>query len=216
MQLTIGANRVRNTDGVINVRGKRQIQLEWGPYEAELLLTMDVYGDEGRHIARLRRNRWTFNDQDRFKFAAKPRGFCLFDTKKSQVVLEARVVDGESVVITDGAFYSSAGKQIDVNEEDWRGSPNPPTASSPTTKFTSLPFAADEIAAIRKAMMFYQETVKCPRCGCPLTRDRLPGAAQPETHLVSCDICRCNLVVRRGLSAPARSGTRPEGATKQE
>jgi hypothetical protein len=213
MQLTIGANRVRNTDGVINVRGKRQILLEWGPYEAELLLTMDVYGAEGRHIARLRRNHWTFNDQDRFKFAAKPRGFSLVDTKMSQVVLEARVAAGNAVVITDGSFYNSAGKQIEVNVEDWRGTAGPATVASTTTKLTSPPFAAGEIAAIRKAMTSFQETIMCPRCGGTLTKERMPDAAKPETFLVSCETCRCNLVVRRGSAAPARSGTRPAGAT---
>jgi hypothetical protein len=210
MQLTIGANRLRNTDGVINVRGKQQILLEWGPYESELLLTMDVYGVEGRHIARLRRNQWTFNDQDRFEFAAKPRGFSLVDTKMSQVVLEARVGAGDAVVITQGLFYDSAGKQIEVNVEDWCGTADPPTAASTTTKLTNPPFAAAEIAAIRKAMMSYQETVKCPRCGSALTRESVPGTAQSETHLVSCEICRCNLVVRRDKR---RSGTRPAGAT---
>ena len=202
MELTIGANRVRNTDGVINVRGKRQILLEWGPHEAELLLTMDVYGAEGRHIARLRRNQWTFNDRDRFNFTAEPGGFSLVDTKKDQVVLEGRVVGGDAVVITRGAFYSSAGKQIEVDIEDWRDTPVQPTAASPSGAFTSPPFDADEIAAIRKAMMSFQERIKCPRCGCPLTKERMPGAARPETHLFSCDICRRTLVFRRESNAP--------------
>ena len=109
MQLTIGSNRMRNTDGFISVRGRRQISLEWGPLDSQLLLTMDLYGAGGRHIARLRRNSWTFNENDRFNFSANARGFNLIDSKSSQVVLEARVVGQDSVVITAGVFYSSGG-----------------------------------------------------------------------------------------------------------
>ena len=65
MQLTIGSNRLRNTDGIVSVRGDEQIKFEWGPSYAELLLTMDLYNVSGYHIARLRRNQWTFNDRDR-------------------------------------------------------------------------------------------------------------------------------------------------------
>ena len=112
MQLTIGSNRLLNTDGIISVRGKPQISLEWGPFDAELLLTMELYGAGGKHIARLRRNEWTFNDHERFDFMAKARGFDLVDTKSSRVVLGARVVGADSVVITQGAFHCSAGHHM--------------------------------------------------------------------------------------------------------
>ena len=197
MQLTIGSNRMRNTDGIISVRGKRQIFLEWGPFESELLLTMDLYNAGGDHIARLRRNHWTFNDRGRFNFTAKTRGFNLVDTKSSKVVLEARVVGGNSVVITQGAFHSSAGHQIEITMEDWHGVTDSRTSTRPATQSTYPPFAVEEIAAIRNAVLSSQETVECPRCGCALTREHLPGATQLEASLVSCVMCRRNLVVRR-------------------
>ena len=118
MELTIGSNRVRNRDGIIGVRGKRQILLEWGAFESELLLTMDLYSVRGDHIARLWRNRWTFNDGDRFDFTANGKGFNLVDTKSSQVVLEARVVGGKSVVITQGVFHSAGGHEVQITMED--------------------------------------------------------------------------------------------------
>ena len=196
MQLTIGSNRLSNTDGIISVRGRRQILLEWGALRSELLLTMDLYGAGGGHIARLRRNEWTFNDNHRFDFAASARGFNLVDTKSSQVVLEARVVGQDSVVITQGAFFSSAGQQIEITMEDWSGVTDSGRSAEPAMQSTNPPFAADEITAIRKAVISSNGTAKCPRCGCPLTRQRMAGTAQVESVLVSCLICRCNIVVR--------------------
>jgi hypothetical protein len=199
MQLTIGSNRLRNTDGIISVRGKRQIFLEWGPFDSELLLTMDLYGAGGEHIARLRRNEWTFNDRERFDFVAKARGFNLVDTKSSQVVLEARVVGVDSVVITQGAFHCTAGHHVEITTEAWHRETESTTSTEPTTQSTNPPFATEEIAAIRKGVISSHETVECPRCGCPLTKDHIPGATQLDTHLMSCVTCRRNLVVRRHL-----------------
>jgi hypothetical protein len=196
MQLTIGANRLRSTDGVINVRGRRQIALEWGPLESELLLTMDLYGAGGGHIARLRRNQWTFNDNDRFDFAPETKGFTVVDTRSSQVVLEARVVGQDSVVITQGAFYSSAGHEIEITLEDWNGAADSHRSTEQHAQSTSPPFAADEIALIRKALESSRETAQCPKCGCPLTRERMTSSVQRSSLLVSCIICKRNLVVR--------------------
>jgi len=197
MHLSIGSNRLRNADGIISVRGDEQIKFEWGPSYAELLLTMDLYNVDGYHIARLRRNQWTFNDRERFLFACSTKGLNIVDTKSKQVVLEARVVGGDSVVVTQGAFHNSNGHPIEIAMEDWPDIANSQASEASAAHSTSLPFARDEIAAIRKAVKSSQEKIECPRCGCPLTRQRVPNATQRDTHLVSCIICRRNLVVSR-------------------
>jgi hypothetical protein len=195
MQLTIGSNRLGNTDGIISVRGKRQIALEWGQQNSELLLTMDLYSAGGRHIARLRRNQWTFNDNDRFDFAGSESGFNLVDTKSSQVVLGARVLGQDSVVITQGAFHSSAGHEIEITMEDWNGVTHSRTSTEPATQSTNPPYAPVDVASIRRSVASSSDTVPCPTCGCPLTRKRLASEAHRDSWLLSCTICKRNLVV---------------------
>ena len=114
MLLTIGTHRVPTTDGGIDVRGRRQIVLEWGVARRDLLLTMDLFSNDGRHIARLRRNEWTFNDKNRFDLASSVKGFTLTDTESNQVVLQAAVVGRDEVAITNGVFRSSAGEHIEI------------------------------------------------------------------------------------------------------
>jgi hypothetical protein len=197
MQLTIGCCRLLGTDGVISVRGDDQIAFEWGRFDYKLLLTMDLYDVSGCHIARLRRNQWTFNDRDRFEFAANTTGVSIVDTKSSQVVIEARVESRDAVVVTQGVFNSSAGRQIEITNEDWdRGVSDTQTATLPGASSTNPPFAKDEIERIRQAVLSSQETVECPRCGGPLTRTHLPGNTQTDTCLVACIMCGRNLVVR--------------------
>ena len=196
MELTIGSNRLRNTDGIICVRGSRQIFLEWGAFDSQLLLTMDLYGKGGGRLARLRRNHWTFNDNDRFDFRADARGINLVDTKSGHVVLEARVLGHDSVVITQGTFFSSAGHQIEITLEDWVGGLARGSSAEPATQPSDSRFSSEEVAAIRKAVVSSNATVACPRCGCPLTREHMTDTEQLDGLLVSCIICRRNLVVR--------------------
>lgn len=196
MQLTIGSNRLGNTDGIIRIRGRQQIALEWGPHGAELMLTMDLYAAGGQHVARLRRNHWTFNDYGRFAFAVNPRGFNLVDTKSSGVILEARVVGLDSVVITQGAFYSSTGQQVEITTEDWKGKTDSERSAEQAAQSSHLPFSRDEVTSIRKAVASSHDTVLCPLCGCPLTRQNIADAARPNSLLVSCIICRRNVVIR--------------------
>ena len=123
---------------------------------------MDLNSSDGRHIDRLRRNRWTFNDRERFNFAANARGVCLVDTKTNQMGLEARVADGDSVVVTQDAFHSSAGHQIEITTEDWEGAADSRASTESVIQPTNPPSAADEIAAIRKAVVSTQNTIECP------------------------------------------------------
>jgi len=196
MQLTIGSSRLRSTDGTISVRGDEQIVFEWGASESELLLTMDLYNVSGDHIARLRRNHWTFNDRDRFVLTANAGGISLVDSRSSEVVLEARVVGDDSVAVTRGVFNSSAGRQIEVTVEDWSVTADTQADTTPTTESTEPTFTEHEVVSIRAAVLSSQDTVECPRCAAPLTRARLPRATQLDAWLVSCIMCRRHVVVR--------------------
>ncbi len=63
MELNIGSNIIKNTNGVLSVEGEKQIYLEIGEKDKQLLLTMDIFDSKGEHIAKLRRNAWVFNNK---------------------------------------------------------------------------------------------------------------------------------------------------------
>lgn len=196
MRLMLGSNPLPATDGRITVRGKQQIVLEWDPANRGLLVTMDLYNANGGHIARLRRNQWTFNDHERFEFTNRARGFTLVDVDTGQVVLCARVVGRDGVEITEGAFYSSLGHEIELTTEDWSGvghSPSPPDAA----RLTTPPFAPDEVASIRRESSGKGVVGACPRCGSALRREDLARHAQRDGWLVSCASCGRSVIVHR-------------------
>ena len=104
MELNIGSNIIRNTSGVLNVAGKEQIFLEIGD-DGQLLLTMDLYDLNGKHIAKLRRNAWAFNDGERFTVTTNPSDLVLSEQRSGDVVVRVWVVDRGHIEIQEGRFF---------------------------------------------------------------------------------------------------------------
>ncbi len=123
MELEIGSNTFRNTNGVLTLQGKEQLVLELRPDSNLLLLTMDLYDKDGDHIAHLRRNRWAFNIEDRFTLFSQlpspslfldPPSLKLLDQNTDEVVLEANVVEKDKLVIPQGKFFTHQGQLVEI------------------------------------------------------------------------------------------------------
>ncbi|OGW64503.1 MAG: hypothetical protein A3H49_09880 [Nitrospirae bacterium RIFCSPLOWO2_02_FULL_62_14] len=123
MDLAIGSNSFRNTNGVLAIHGKEQIVLEIAPESEQLLLTMDLYNASGHQVAHLRRNEWKFNLDDRFTFSATASSPSLYggapwlkldDKETGNMVLEASVTDPDKVQILEGRLYTHKGQLLEI------------------------------------------------------------------------------------------------------
>lgn len=123
MDLKIGSNVFRNTNGVLIVQGKEQIVLEVRAATHDLLLTMDLYDTEGKHLAHLRRNAWVFNVEDCFTLSTGPDRPSTVDRSWVQVswsqtgetVFVATLADRDVVAIPDGRFRSHKGQLVEIS-----------------------------------------------------------------------------------------------------
>ena len=123
MDLTIGSNSFRNTNGVLAIHGKEQIVLEIVSENDQLILTMDLYNASGHQVAHLRRNEWKFNMDDRFAFSAAAAAPSLYgsapwlkldDKETGDTVLEASVTDRDKAQILQGKFYTHKGQLLEI------------------------------------------------------------------------------------------------------
>jgi len=117
MELDIGSNIIRNTNGVLNVTGKQQISLEFE--RDRLLLTMDIYDFTAAHIAKLRRNAWVFNNKDRFVITTAPTSLKLQDKETDETVVEVNVVTKDKIRIHHGRFHTHKGDLLEITPKYW-------------------------------------------------------------------------------------------------
>lgn len=112
-QVLLGSNAIQNSNGVLVIDGTDQVILERGEHDGQLLVTIDLYDDQGTHQAKLRRNAWAFT-QDRFEATTSPTNLTLTARESGEVVFEARIVGQDSVEVSRARFYSADGTLVQV------------------------------------------------------------------------------------------------------
>ena len=119
MKLNFGSNIISNMNGVLTVEGGNQIFLEIGD-DGQPFLTMNIYNTKGKHIAKISRNTWVFNDEERFKTTITPASLKLIDKTSSDCVVEFNVVEGNVAQIPHGRFYTHYAQLVEVTPNLYR------------------------------------------------------------------------------------------------
>ena len=124
LELHVGSNVFRNTNGVLKLQGKEQLVLETQPHQLALLLTMDLYDEQGTRIGHIRRNALSAHSAGRFTINVKANGdltpddppaVTVADRTTGHTVLEACLVQGRKVRITVGHFYTHKGELVTIS-----------------------------------------------------------------------------------------------------
>ena len=118
LELRIGSNIFRNTNGVVTIHGKEQLVVELKPELGQLLITLDFYSEQGIRIAHLRRNVLTFNERERFAVETSQGQTLpvvqLSDLQSGHPVLEVRMVSVYRVDLVCGKLFSHKGMPLEI------------------------------------------------------------------------------------------------------
>jgi hypothetical protein len=120
MDIELGSNTLRNTNGVFIAHGKEQVRIEWLEDEKPLALSMGVFMPTGTEVARLQRNVWEVNPHDRFVLTELPDRVKVEDTTLKTVVMEICKGPDRTVTIPAAKFYTSKGTVSEVTADWWR------------------------------------------------------------------------------------------------
>ena len=120
MDIQLGTNTLRNTNGTFLAHGKEQIRIEWLEEEKKLALSMGVFMPTGTEVATLKHNVWEANPNDRFVLTSTPDILKVEDTTLKTTVMEIHKADNHMVNIPSAKFYTSKGALSEVSAEWWR------------------------------------------------------------------------------------------------
>lgn len=117
MDIVIGSNHLRNTNGIFVAQDQDLIKVE--QKDDSLLLSMDLYNPAGSQVAKLECNEWTSNDQDRFELQTGPESIMLVDKTLKGVVLLVKKDGEHAVQVPQAKFYLPGGTVSEVTAEHW-------------------------------------------------------------------------------------------------
>jgi len=120
MDITLGSNNLRNTNGVFTAQGKDLLWVEIGEKDGPPIVSMDVYTPTGAQVAKLERNVWQSNEKDRYEFTIESPSVKVVDTILKQVVIEVKKEDEHRLVVPLARFYSVKGTLSEVTHDWWR------------------------------------------------------------------------------------------------
>ncbi|NJN69637.1 MAG: hypothetical protein HC801_04680 [Nitrospira sp.] len=123
LELCIGSNIFRSTNGVVTIHEKEQVVIETNHKHTPFLITLDLYDAHGTRIAHLRRNALTLNERGRFAVevhlgqslsSVDGPSVRLMDLRSGGIVLSAAMTSEHKVALLFGKFYSHRGVEVEI------------------------------------------------------------------------------------------------------
>lgn len=119
MDIAIGSNQLRNTNGIFVAQEQDLIKIELRPEDGGILLSMDLYNPAGTQVARLVRNQWTSNAHDRFEIQLSPESVTLIDRTLKVSVFSVHKDADHGVQVPQAKFYLPGGMVSEVTADSW-------------------------------------------------------------------------------------------------
>jgi len=124
LELHVGSNIFRTTNGVIKLQGKEQIVLEVQSDPPALLLTMDFYDEQGQRIGHLRRNQLSAVGASRFAVCVTtpsdptlndPLTVTVSERTTGNTVIEVYLFQRRKIRFTTAHFHTHKGEVVSIS-----------------------------------------------------------------------------------------------------
>ena len=120
MDLEIGSNLYRNTDGTVEIEGVPQMAVRLKKPQGPLLVNFVVFEQTGRLVAKVVDSTMAFNERRAHELVKTSTGLVLthMDTKK--VVLKVDLNEAGRIVISQAEFLTIKGHQMAISPTEWQ------------------------------------------------------------------------------------------------
>ena len=119
MDVEVGSNLYRNTDGMIEIEGVPQIQLTLKPATGALLVNFALFDVEGKVTAKLNDSTLMINEKRAYEVTKTPKSLLLTHLASGAVILQMEVKAPNVVALTKGEFHTIKGHVIRISPTEW-------------------------------------------------------------------------------------------------
>ena len=119
MDVEVGSNLYRNTDGMIEIEGVPQIQVSLKPITGALLVNFALFNAEGKVTAKLNDSTLMINERRAYEVATTQKSLLLTHPESGTVILQMEVKTSDVVAFTKGEFHTIKGHMIRISPTEW-------------------------------------------------------------------------------------------------
>ena len=120
MDVEVGSNLYRNTDGRIEIEGVPQIQVTLKPMTGALLVNFALFDADGKVTAKLVDSTLMINERRAYEVNKTSKSLLLTHLVSGAVILQMDVKAPDVVAFTKGEFHTIKGHVFQVSSVEWR------------------------------------------------------------------------------------------------
>ncbi|MBM4124531.1 MAG: hypothetical protein FJ246_06215 [Nitrospira sp.] len=120
MDIEIGSNLYRNTNGTVEIEGVPQISLVLKNPQGPILVNCVLFDEVGRVAVKIVENSLAFNERRAHELTKTATGLLLKNTETGKVALQVEFKAPDRVVFKQGAFLTMKGHRFEASLTEWR------------------------------------------------------------------------------------------------
>ena len=120
MDVEVGSNLYRNSDGTIEIEGVPQIQVAQHPSTGALLINFALFDQTGRMLAKVVDSTMMFNERRAYDLTKTPKSVAIKETASGKVLLQFDLKAPNLVSFSKGEFHTVKGHLLQVSAKEWK------------------------------------------------------------------------------------------------
>ncbi|MDF0672864.1 MAG: hypothetical protein P0120_00780 [Nitrospira sp.] len=120
MDIEIGSNLYRNSNGTIEVEGVPQVQLARHPSTGDLLVTFALFDANGRMLAKVVDSTMMFNERRAYELTKTNQSVAMKETESGKILLHVEVKASDVISLSRGEFHTMKGRLLHVSPTEWK------------------------------------------------------------------------------------------------
>lgn len=120
MDIEVGSNLYRNSDGTIEIEGVPQIHVTQHPSTGALLVNFALFDSNGRMLAKVVDSTLMFNERRAYDLSKTVKSVAVKEVASGKVLLQLDVRVPSVISFSRGEFYTMKGRLLQVSPTEWK------------------------------------------------------------------------------------------------
>ncbi|OQW35834.1 MAG: hypothetical protein A4E19_16440 [Nitrospira sp. SG-bin1] len=120
MDIEIGSNLYRNSNGTIEIEGVPQIQVARHSSSGALLVNFALFDSNGRMLAKVVDSAMMFNERRAYELTKTNTSVALREAESGKILFQFDVKASDVVSFSRGEFPTMKGRLFHVSPTEWR------------------------------------------------------------------------------------------------